>query len=79
MLTAATHLAVVPAHKHGPRAGLDDDGSPAHPEVGSAGLQHAELLLEHDGCPGSPHVLGQPGVVGKDHRRTQGKGAGLWS
>ena len=77
MLRAATHLAVVPAHKHGPRAGLDDDRSPAHPEVGSVRLQHAVLLLQHYGCPGSPQVLSQPGVVGKEHRRPQGKGAGL--
>jgi hypothetical protein len=79
MPMAATHLAVVPAHKHGPCEGLDDDGSPADPAVGSAGLQHAVLLLEHDGGPGSPQVFGQPGVVGKEHRWPQGKGAHLLS
>lgn len=68
MLRADSHLAVVSADKHGPCEGLDDDRSPAHPEVGSAGLQHTELLLEHDGCPGSSQVLSQPAEMGMEHR-----------
>lgn len=67
----ATHLEVVPTHKHAPCEGLNDDCGPVDPEVGSAGLQHSVLLLEHYGCPGSPQVLSQPGVVGKEHRWPQ--------
>lgn len=60
-LGMATHLAVDSAHKHGPSKGLDDDCSPADPQVGLSGPQHSVLFLEHHGCTCPSQVRSQPG------------------